>query len=552
MLGAVNIEQTKYLNFTDLEFLLGQCHRTLSLQRQQLHRLASTPEIIPTLLRWNYAQLPPTEQASDDFYLDPHTKHYTGAQNVLKGWCAAIRWADKLINSDYIHSSAGSPIYLENGDNYEDLRSRLVPLLQRLRSTLQWQPQRVITLVIDRGIYGNEVFSKIAEDPQHHLITWEKNYLNEPWDISQASGSTSLEKSYNHSSKTRHYEFHWKEQPWAKNSRLRQIEVRAVNPSGRVAYVSILTDDLTRPIDQIVQLMFSRWVQENDFKYLDKHYGINQITSYRSTPFEQLRESLTDRQVPSHQWQATRQQQAQLQKKKGRQLQAQDQAQRREQERQQRLTQIEQELQRSPQAEEAQVQAAQAAQIHQRSSLFKEQKQLKQSSRRHEQYAQKRAEQIEELHQALEQLQQQAESIERTVSRIDQVVAEGMVRLDTSSKTLMDVLKVIARNCFYRSLSGFKQAYDNYRDDHDYWRELTQSAGIVHSDEEGKIEVHLLPRSNHSPALASHIEQELTAHNARHPEINDGSGRELRLRLGDRRAVEVRLNPHPTGAPRWT
>ena len=26
--------------------------------------------------------------------------------------------------------------------------------------------------------------------------------------------------------------------------------------------------------------MFNRWLQENDFKYRDKHFGINQITSY--------------------------------------------------------------------------------------------------------------------------------------------------------------------------------------------------------------------------------------------------------------------------------
>ena len=29
--------------------------------------------------------------------------------------------------------------------------------------------------------------------------------------------------------------------------------------------------------------MFSRWIQENVFKYLDKHFGINQITSYRTS-----------------------------------------------------------------------------------------------------------------------------------------------------------------------------------------------------------------------------------------------------------------------------
>jgi hypothetical protein len=33
--------------------------------------------------------------------------------------------------------------------------------------------------------------------------------------------------------------------------------------------------------------MFNRWIQENDFKYLNKHFGINQLTSYRSTPYEQ-------------------------------------------------------------------------------------------------------------------------------------------------------------------------------------------------------------------------------------------------------------------------
>jgi len=27
-----------------------------------------------------------------------------------------------------------------------------------------------------------------------------------------------------------------------------------------------------------VHLIFNRWIQENDFKYLDKHFGINQLT----------------------------------------------------------------------------------------------------------------------------------------------------------------------------------------------------------------------------------------------------------------------------------
>ena len=37
------------------------------------------------------------------------------------------------------------------------------------------------------------------------------------------------------------------------------------------------------------------------------------------------------------------------------------------------------------------------------------------------------------------------------------------VRLDSRNKRLMDVLKVIARNAFYKALAPFKQNYDNYR-----------------------------------------------------------------------------------------
>ena len=58
--------------------------------------------------------------------------------------------------------------------------------------------------------------------------------------------------------------------------------------------------------------MFCRWVQENDFKYLDKHFGINQITSYGVLDYEELREQVEDRQVRSAQINALGEQRRQL------------------------------------------------------------------------------------------------------------------------------------------------------------------------------------------------------------------------------------------------
>ena len=83
-------------------------------QRQELERVA-TQVHIEALARFNAQQIGAESQSQ--FYFDPHTKHYTGQETVLKGWCAAIRWADKAMHSDFIHTVAGEPLYFETTDN---------------------------------------------------------------------------------------------------------------------------------------------------------------------------------------------------------------------------------------------------------------------------------------------------------------------------------------------------------------------------------------------------------------------------------------------------
>lgn len=64
-----------------------------------------------------------------------------------------------------------------------------------------------------------------------------------------------------------------------RNPAMRQIIVRATNPEGRVVRLAGLTDDSERAAKEIVWLNFNRWIQENDFKYIDRHMGMKQITS---------------------------------------------------------------------------------------------------------------------------------------------------------------------------------------------------------------------------------------------------------------------------------
>ena len=188
-------------------------------------------------------------------------------------------------------------------------------------------------------------------DASIHLITWEKDYqadADEDWGklttqhgLTQSFGTHTHNRLRNNARDRRPYHFEYISRPWAKNPAIRQIVVRATNPGRKTVQLAILTDDNERALAPIVRLMFNRWVQENDFKYLNKHFGINQLTSYRSTPYEQLRDELTDRQVPNHAFVEKVKIGRRLEQKKARQLLSEDQARRDAAQRQQIIAIIE-------------------------------------------------------------------------------------------------------------------------------------------------------------------------------------------------------------------
>ena len=82
---------------------------------------------------------------------------------------------------------------------------------------------------------------------------------------------------------------------WPKQADIRRLIVPATHPNGNVIQVSILTNDVNRCELKVIELMFNRWLQENDFKYLDKHFGINELTSYASFSYKDLEKTIDDK-----------------------------------------------------------------------------------------------------------------------------------------------------------------------------------------------------------------------------------------------------------------
>jgi hypothetical protein len=510
--GAVNIEQTRDLQKDHLGCLVGPVYGR-SAQREGLAELAR-PEKVMAAYKCNARLLGLGPQDGRFFYYDPHTKEYTGACKILKGWCGRRHSIGKVLHMDFIHTENGHPCFSQCYDNYYDLRERFLLTLEQFEQ-LRWginAPPH--TWIVDRGIYGKDAMAAIV-DRGHHLITWEKGYKRDGWQYDHPSRSYRIERACNDSRTHKTWHFQAQEHAWHGLPNWRKIIVRASNPSGNSIEVSILCSDPEVSVGKIIDLMFNRWLQENDFGILDRHYGMQQITSYRSASYAKIARELRDREIDPAEYKVRRKACAKA---------------------------------RCALADLVLGERQCAAQISDLSAEYdRVLKQLKiyrqwcsdhaqalnpdASSRERDHYARVLAEQAHRIKRAhalktkLAKLRQkQGKLSERIIvaervyseaehalytavrsrSRLGLLLAENYSRLDTGCKLLMDALRVTARNIFAMTISHFRGYYDNLRDDHAILRLVTQSPGWVHYDGR-QLCVALEPRASFSKKQVSAV-----------------------------------------------
>lgn len=97
-----------------------------------------------------------------------------------------------------VSAQAGQPLYFETTDNFADLRERFFEVTARCRAALGGPAERCLSFVVDRGIYGAEVFEQVLASPHLHLITWEKGSQEQSWPpLGGVSGRMVIERARN-------------------------------------------------------------------------------------------------------------------------------------------------------------------------------------------------------------------------------------------------------------------------------------------------------------------------------------------------------------------
>jgi hypothetical protein len=116
---------------------------------------------------------------------------------------------------------------------------------------------------------------------------------------------------------------------------------------------------------------------------------------------------------------------------------------------------------------------------------------------------------------------------------------EAILRVDRqreAKKLLMDSLRAIARNVFYRALAPFKKAYNNYSTG--TITISSQSAGVLEVTTES-VGGNIMPRVSYSPQLRRIILKVFEELNTQKNELPDESSRKLIFRLADRTELSV-------------
>lgn len=259
----------------DFGMLLG-LSSTPSVQtlRTQVAALAETVEpgqVIRKLLE-AYVQLEPVWEGA--YYVDGHFCPYHGSHPVARGWNAQRRLAEPGQTDVYVHEAGGRALFFINRPLNDHLAKVLPLILEPIRQAAKGQK---ILLIFDRGGYSGPLFQQLSQEGIG-FITYLKGrpakrrfpadrFQRRWWEVEDPAG---IEK-------TRRVVCTLYE----KGTRVTGAgTLRTLVVDDRGEQIPVLTNCAEMAPAKVVHLLKMRWRQENSFKYLSEHYGVEQLIQY--------------------------------------------------------------------------------------------------------------------------------------------------------------------------------------------------------------------------------------------------------------------------------
>lgn len=255
--------------------------------REKLELLCAEPARVQ---RWSSGLakdwMASTPEAAGTIYVDGHVRVYHGSLTKLPRRHVARERLFLRGTTDYwANAMDGQPFFVVtkpiDPGLLTVLRESIVP---RLKGDVPGQPtvdelankprlHRFI-LIFDRAGYSPEFFKEMR-DERIAIVTYHK-FPDGPWDDREFH--TRRVKLVN----GEEVDLDLAERGTRLSNGLWVREIR--HRDSRSHQTSVISTDYTSAIDRVAASMFARWCQENFFKYMLEHYGLDRLIEYGTEP----------------------------------------------------------------------------------------------------------------------------------------------------------------------------------------------------------------------------------------------------------------------------
>ena len=213
-------------------------------------------------------------QMSDSFfYIDGHVRVYSGyAANLPKHFVSREKLCLSATTEFYVNTFKGMPLMVINGELNERLKDAINKIIPEIKKTIvpEKDPDKpIFTLVFDREAYEPGWFIELWKKHRIAVISYRKNVKDkwnddafEPLEI-QLDNSNVTMQLCERGSLIQGYRFR---------------EIRKLSQGGH--QTAIITTHPQLEIQQVACKMFSRWSQENYFKYMTENFDFDRMIQY--------------------------------------------------------------------------------------------------------------------------------------------------------------------------------------------------------------------------------------------------------------------------------
>jgi len=267
-----SVEQSKHLMVRDFAEVVGGDFFRLQWLRYAVDEIVEDSNFDRTINAFYKRLMDLTDLGDKIFYTDGHFSSYYGKRPIPKGYDPRRQIGMRGRNTVYLHNSNGENVYLFESPANTSLSNDIEDLvagLEKLQLDLKGR-----TIAFDRGGYSAKCF-RFLRVKKMYFITYLKNRKTERL--------VELEKFQIHKVETEdgetiEYKIYEKESRETKYGKVRTIIL--LSEDGR--QIPIVSTNPYLKEEEIVYRLDRRWREENCFKYMIEHFGIDLLTTYKT------------------------------------------------------------------------------------------------------------------------------------------------------------------------------------------------------------------------------------------------------------------------------